>query len=68
MRKHKILIMEDGDLGASIAGVFNAIGPQNLKDKRVLVKPNMLRPARPDECVVTDPEIIAKTVSLLVAE
>jgi uncharacterized protein (DUF362 family)/NAD-dependent dihydropyrimidine dehydrogenase PreA subunit len=68
MRKHKILIMEDGDLGASIAGIFNAIGPQDLKKKRVLVKPNMLRPARPDECVVTDPEIIAETVSFLVAE
>lgn len=67
MRKHKILIVEDGDLGASIAEIFDAIGPQDLKDKRVLVKPNMLRPARPDECVVTDPKIIAETVSLLVA-
>jgi uncharacterized protein (DUF362 family)/Pyruvate/2-oxoacid:ferredoxin oxidoreductase delta subunit len=65
MKKHKIIIMEDGDLSLSISEIFKVIGPQALRDKRVLVKPNMLRPARPDECVVTDPEIISETVSHL---
>ncbi len=67
MSRHKILIMADEDLGASIAEIFDAIGPQDLKNKRVLVKPNMLRPARPDECVVTDPAIISETVAHLLA-
>jgi len=67
MERHKVVIREVGELDASILEVFRALELEDLKKKRVLVKPNMLRPAYPEERVVTDPRLIAATVSYLVS-
>ena len=65
MIKHKVLIEEDKDLRLSIAKIFRTLGPPELRKKRILVKPNMLRSANPNECVVTDPRLLKATVSFL---
>ena len=67
MQRHRVLISEVGELSASIQEVFRVLELRDLKKKRVLVKPNMLRPAFPEERVVTDPRLIAATVSYLVS-
>lgn len=66
-KTHSIIIREARDLRASIPEIFDILGQKNLKRKQVLVKPNMLRPAQPDECVLTDPSLISETVSYLLA-
>jgi uncharacterized protein (DUF362 family)/Pyruvate/2-oxoacid:ferredoxin oxidoreductase delta subunit len=67
MKKHRVLIKEAVDLKASVAEAFHDIGLGEMKDQQVLVKPNMLRPAHVEECVVTDPRLIAETVAFLVS-
>jgi len=49
----------------TIAEIFKNLGLKNLKGKRVFVKPNILRAANPDEAVITNPILIAETVSFL---
>lgn len=65
MIKHKVLIKEDENLEAAIAEIFQTLGPAKLRKKRILVKPNMLRSANPDDCVVTDPRLLRATVDFL---
>jgi uncharacterized protein (DUF362 family)/NAD-dependent dihydropyrimidine dehydrogenase PreA subunit len=65
VKRHKVIVKPGQNLGAAIAEVFRLLGVTDLGRKRVLVKPNMLRPALPDECVVTSPSIISQTVSYL---
>lgn len=65
MKKHTIIINHNDDLQVSVGDIFDCFGWNDLKTKRVLVKPNMLRAACPDECVVTDPRLIEETVSFL---
>ncbi|KPL14132.1 hypothetical protein AMJ74_03980 [candidate division WOR_3 bacterium SM1_77] len=67
MKKHRVLISEASDLKVSIVEAFRSVGLDDLKKQQVLVKPNMLRPARPEECVVTDPRLIAETVAFLIS-
>jgi uncharacterized protein (DUF362 family)/Pyruvate/2-oxoacid:ferredoxin oxidoreductase delta subunit len=67
MKKHRVLIREATDLKVSIVEAFRSVGLDDLKKQQVLVKPNMLRPARPEECVVTDPRLIAETVAFLIS-
>jgi len=66
-RMHNVIISEARDLRGSIAEIFDILKHKDLKRQQVLVKPNMLRSARPDECVLTDPRLIAETVSFLLA-
>ncbi len=54
-------------LNKTIAEFFSKFNLTRLKGKRVLVKPNMLRPARQDEGVVTSPELLSAVVSNLLA-
>ena len=61
--KHRVLIREALDLKTSVAEAFHYIRLGEMKDQQVLVKPNMLRPAHAEECVVTDPRLIAETVA-----
>lgn len=63
--RHRILVEEGKDLRAAIAKIFETLGPHDLRKKRVLVKPNMLRSANPNECVVTDPRLLKATVAFL---
>jgi uncharacterized protein (DUF362 family)/Pyruvate/2-oxoacid:ferredoxin oxidoreductase delta subunit len=67
MKKHRVLIREAVDLKASVAEAFQYMDLGEMKNQQVLVKPNMLRPAHVEECVVTDPRLIAETVAFLVA-
>jgi uncharacterized protein (DUF362 family)/Pyruvate/2-oxoacid:ferredoxin oxidoreductase delta subunit len=67
MKKYRVVTKETGELDASILEIFRFFGFNDLRKKRVLVKPNMLRPAHPEERVVTDPRLIAATVSYLVS-
>jgi uncharacterized protein (DUF362 family)/Pyruvate/2-oxoacid:ferredoxin oxidoreductase delta subunit len=66
MKKHKVLVREAIDLRAAVNEAFRFVGLEDMRARQVLVKPNMLRPARPEECVVTDPRLIAETVAFLV--
>lgn len=65
MKRHRVIIESGENLSVAIAEVFRLLNVTNLARKRVLVKPNMLRPALPEECVVTSPFIISQTVSYL---
>ncbi len=65
MRKHIVIISQGEDLQASVRKIFKDLGWHDLRRKRVLLKPNMLRAAQPDECVVTSPLLIDETVSFL---
>ena len=67
MKQHRIIIRKVGALGDAVSETFRAFGLTDLEKKQVLVKPNMLRPAHPAECVVTDPHLIADTVSFLIS-
>jgi uncharacterized protein (DUF362 family)/NAD-dependent dihydropyrimidine dehydrogenase PreA subunit len=67
MKRHKVIIKQVGNLGNAIREIFSTFKLTDLEKRHVLVKPNMLRPARPSECVVTDPRLIAESVSFLTA-
>lgn len=67
MKKHRVLIREAVDLKTAVAEAFQHAELGGMKNRNVLVKPNMLRPAQVDECVVTDPRLIAETVAFLVS-
>jgi uncharacterized protein (DUF362 family)/Pyruvate/2-oxoacid:ferredoxin oxidoreductase delta subunit len=67
MRRHNVIIREARDLSMSISEIFHILGHKDLKRQKVLVKPNMLRPAHPEECVLTSPVLIAETVSYLLS-
>jgi uncharacterized protein (DUF362 family)/Pyruvate/2-oxoacid:ferredoxin oxidoreductase delta subunit len=60
-----VYIKDASDLEKTIAQVFAACVKIGLKDKRVFVKPNMLRAARPEECVITDPALVQAVVTVL---
>jgi len=53
------------ELEKTVAEIFTACVKTDLKGKKVFVKPNMLRAARPDECVITDPVLIETVVKIL---
>lgn len=66
--KHKIHIYTGKPLDAIVPQVFEALCATSLKGKKVLVKPNMLRAAQPDEATITHPELISHTVDFLLGE
>ncbi len=63
--KTKVYIKDGKDLPSAINEIFKEFGTQNLTNKRVFVKPNMLRVARPEECVITDPRLVKAVVENL---
>ncbi len=67
MSSHKVFFEHSTDLAATVERVFKFLGRVDLTGKNVLVKPNMLRPALADECVVTDPRLISATVTYLMS-
>jgi len=62
MKKTRVYLKKDADLKESIAEIFQDLRITDLKDKKVFVKPNMLRAAKPDEAVITNPQLISETV------
>ncbi len=68
MNSHRVIVRKGKSVRASVAEIFGILGPADLRGKNVFVKPNMLRPARPEEHVVTDPRLLAETVEFLIAD
>lgn len=56
------------DLDTSIARVCEAAQLPNVRDKRVLLKPNILSDALPERAVTTRPELIASLIRFLYAQ
>ncbi|MEO0155912.1 MAG: DUF362 domain-containing protein [candidate division WOR-3 bacterium] len=63
--KTKVYIKDGKDLRSAINKTFAEFKIKDLRNKKVFVKPNMLRIARPEECVITDPRLIEAVVSHL---
>lgn len=63
--KSRVYIKEGERLKESIAKVFDDLGITSINGKNVFVKPNMLRAAKPDDGVVTNPQLISETASFL---
>ncbi|MGQ9665288.1 MAG: DUF362 domain-containing protein [bacterium] len=63
--KTKVYIEDATEIRHSIGKLFDAFGLNDLKNRRVFVKPNMLRIAQPEECIITDPQLIEWTVDYL---
>jgi uncharacterized protein (DUF362 family)/Pyruvate/2-oxoacid:ferredoxin oxidoreductase delta subunit len=65
--KSIVYIRDSANLNESIAHIFTDLGLTQLKNKKICVKPNMLRTAQPGDGVVTDPVLIFETVSFLMS-
>jgi len=65
MKTNKVYIKKGEQLRASIEEIFNNVGLDHMGGKKVVVKPNMFRAAKPEESVVTDPRLLSETVSFL---
>ncbi len=63
--KTKVYIKDGENLHSAINEIFSEFGINDLKNKRVFVKPNMLRIARPEECIITDPRLVEAVVENL---
>lgn len=63
--KHTVLIQKDKTVSEMVVQAFEEFCNIDLRGKNVLVKPNMLRAAQPDEAVITDPQLIKETVAFL---
>ncbi|MEO0142193.1 MAG: DUF362 domain-containing protein [candidate division WOR-3 bacterium] len=61
----KVIIEDVTDLESSIKKVFNYFNCKNLANKNIFIKPNMLRIAHPDECIITDPRLLGRVTELL---
>jgi uncharacterized protein (DUF362 family)/NAD-dependent dihydropyrimidine dehydrogenase PreA subunit len=66
MSKYRVYIKSIRDIDESLVEIFDRFELLDLFKKKVFVKPNMLRPAEPEQAVVTDPELIAHVVSFLI--
>ncbi len=65
MKKTRVYLKNDADLKESIAGIFQDLRMTDIKGKKVFVKPNMLRTAKPDDAIITNPRLISETVLFL---
>ncbi len=65
--KKRVYIKESTEIRNVIKEIFEDFGFGNLDNKRVFVKPNMLRIARPEECIITDPKLIESVVDYLLS-
>ncbi len=66
MNRSQIYIKRGEQLRESIAEIFKKFGFGDIAGKKVVVKPNMLRAATPDQGVVTDPRLLSETVLFLI--
>lgn len=58
----KVIIKNAANLDAAVAEAIRELGFADLKNKKVFIKPNMLRLARPEECATTDPKVLGAVV------
>jgi uncharacterized protein (DUF362 family)/Pyruvate/2-oxoacid:ferredoxin oxidoreductase delta subunit len=65
MTQHRVYIRSAERLADTIAEIFRVLRLTRVRGKKVFVKPNMLKAARPDEAAVTDPCLISETVLFL---
>ncbi|MEO0184788.1 MAG: DUF362 domain-containing protein, partial [candidate division WOR-3 bacterium] len=65
--KTKVYIKDAHDLRQTIEQAFEDFGLKDVKQRRVFVKPNMLRIGKPEECVITDPVVIESVVEYLMS-
>jgi len=65
--KKKVYIKDGTELQKAIGETFKDFGFNTFDNKRVFVKPNMLRIARPEECIITDPKLIEAVVDYLLS-
>ena len=59
----KVIVSEAANLDAAVAEAARELGFINLKNKKVFIKPNMLRVARPEECATTAPKVVGAVVN-----
>jgi len=57
-----VLIADAHDPAAAVDKIFDTFGFDRIQDKKVFIKPNMLRTAKPESCVITDPRALAAVV------
>jgi uncharacterized protein (DUF362 family)/NAD-dependent dihydropyrimidine dehydrogenase PreA subunit len=62
MTSDGVTIVRARDVRSAVAGIMQAYGMHDLKDRHVLIKPNMFRGAAPEESVVTDPALVSAAV------
>lgn len=60
-----VYLRDAENLQSTIEEIFRKFNHLNFKDKRIFVKPNMLRIAQPDDCVVTNPDLVKVSVKFL---
>ncbi|UCG93030.1 MAG: DUF362 domain-containing protein [candidate division WOR-3 bacterium] len=65
--KERVYIKSGERLTESIAEIFRELQIANIRRKKVFLKPNMLRVAKPGDGVVTNPRLIFETVAYLLA-
>jgi len=66
MKKKNIVYIKDAtNLNKEIAEVFKELDYKGLKNKKIFIKPNMLRAAAPEECITTNPKLVNAVVSYL---
>lgn len=65
--KERVYIKSGERLTESIAEIFDELRVANIRRKKVFLKPNMLRAAKPGDGVVTNPQLIFETVAYLLA-
>jgi len=61
----RVYIKNGTNLRDVIREIFEVFELKDLKHRRVFVKPNMLRIARSEDCIITDPQLIEVTVDYL---
>lgn len=62
----RVSIKDGVYLNKAINEIFEEFKIGKLENKNVLVKPNMLKIAKPEECVITDPRLIEGVVDYLI--
>lgn len=65
MNHYRVYIRSAEKLADTVADIFRVLRFTHVRGKRVFVKPNMLKAARPDEAAVTHPRLISETVLFL---
>lgn len=66
MKKTKVAIVKvEEDVNTAVERAINLIGePERYFSGRVLIKPNLLVPVKPEACVTTDPQIIRAVIRI----
>lgn len=62
VKSQTVLIVDARNPQAAVNQIFDFFLPSTIAGQKVFIKPNMLRIARPEECVITDPQALAAVV------